>query len=69
MIVKSSHFIYNSDNDAVMDDYYIVFRGEKMKLLEDKIKQDGIAVNEHILKVDSFINHQVDRVFDTCKIK
>ena len=31
-----------------------------MKLLEDKIKADGIAVNEHILKVDSFINHQVD---------
>lgn len=31
-----------------------------MKLLEDKIKQDGIAVNEHILKVDSFINHQID---------
>lgn len=33
-----------------------------MKLLEDKIKQDGIAVNEHILKVDSFINHQIDPV-------
>ena len=33
-----------------------------MKLLEDKIKTDGIAVNEHILKVDSFINHQVDPV-------
>lgn len=33
-----------------------------MKLLEDKIKQDGIAVNEHILKVDSFINHQVDPI-------
>lgn len=31
-----------------------------MKLLEEKIKQDGIAVNKHILKVDSFINHQVD---------
>lgn len=31
-----------------------------MKLLEEKIKQDGNAVNEHILKVDSFINHQVD---------
>ena len=31
-----------------------------MKLLEEKIRQDGIAVNEHILKVDSFINHQVD---------
>ena len=31
-----------------------------MKLLEEKIMQDGNAVNEHILKVDSFINHQVD---------
>ena len=31
-----------------------------MELLKDKIIQDGIAVNEHILKVDSFINHQVD---------
>jgi len=31
-----------------------------MKLLEEKIRQDGTAVNEHILKVDSFINHQVD---------
>ncbi|MFG6384267.1 MAG: xanthine phosphoribosyltransferase [Lachnospiraceae bacterium] len=33
-----------------------------MKLLEEKIKNDGIAVNEHILKVDSFINHQVDPI-------
>ncbi len=31
-----------------------------MKLLEEKIKTDGIALNEHILKVDSFINHQID---------
>ena len=31
-----------------------------MELLEDKILSDGIAVNENILKVDSFINHQVD---------
>ena len=31
-----------------------------MKLLQDKILSDGIAVNENILKVDSFINHQVD---------
>ena len=31
-----------------------------MQLLEDKIREDGIAVNENILKVDSFINHQVD---------
>ena len=32
----------------------------RMRLLEDKIKKDGLAVNEHILKVDSFINHQID---------
>ena len=31
-----------------------------MKELQERIKQDGIAVNEDILKVDSFINHQVD---------
>lgn len=31
-----------------------------MKLLEDKIRAEGKAVNEHILKVDSFINHKVD---------
>ncbi len=31
-----------------------------MKLLEEKIKTDGVALNEHILKVDSFINHQID---------
>lgn len=31
-----------------------------MNFLEEKILQDGIALNEHILKVDSFINHQVD---------
>lgn len=33
-----------------------------MKLLEEKILSDGVAVNEHILKVDGFINHQVDPV-------
>ena len=31
-----------------------------MDLLKEKIKQEGIAVNEHILKVDSFINHQIE---------
>ncbi len=33
-----------------------------MKLLEDIIRKDGVAVNENILKVDGFINHQVDPV-------
>lgn len=31
-----------------------------MRLLEEKIRSDGIALDESILKVDSFINHQVD---------
>ena len=33
-----------------------------MKELQERIKKDGIAINEDILKVDSFINHQVDPV-------
>ena len=31
-----------------------------MKILDDMILERGIAVNEDILKVDSFVNHQVD---------
>lgn len=33
---------------------------DKMKLLQEKVLADGIAINENILKVDSFINHQVE---------
>ncbi len=35
-------------------------KGEKMRLLEEKILKEGRAVNEDILRVDTFINHQVD---------
>ncbi len=31
-----------------------------MDLLKDRIRSEGRALNEDILKVDSFINHQVD---------
>lgn len=31
-----------------------------MELLEKKILEEGVAINEHILKVDSFLNHQID---------
>ena len=31
-----------------------------MDLLKKKILEEGIALNENILKVDSFLNHQVD---------
>ena len=33
-----------------------------MKILEEKILSEGHALSENILKVDSFINHQVDPV-------
>ena len=31
-----------------------------MKLLEDKILKDGRVINNEILKVDNFVNHQID---------
>ena len=31
-----------------------------MKLLEERILEDGVVINNDILKVDSFINHQID---------
>ena len=31
-----------------------------MKLLEEKIKKDGRVLNDNVLKVDSFLNHQID---------
>ncbi len=31
-----------------------------MKLLEDKILKEGILLEGNILKVDSFLNHQMD---------
>ncbi|HBI92551.1 MAG TPA: xanthine phosphoribosyltransferase, partial [Terrisporobacter glycolicus] len=31
-----------------------------MKELKDRILKDGRALNETVLKVDSFLNHQVD---------
>ena len=31
-----------------------------MKLLEDRILKDGNVLGENILKVDSFLTHQVD---------
>ncbi|QAY65343.1 xanthine phosphoribosyltransferase [Paenibacillus protaetiae] len=31
-----------------------------MKVLEDRIRQEGLILSETVLKVDSFLNHQVD---------
>lgn len=34
-----------------------------MELLKKKILEEGIALDKDILKVDSFLNHQVDVKF------
>ena len=34
-----------------------------MKLLEEKILKDGVVLPGHILKVNSFLNHQIDVCF------
>ena len=51
-----------------------------MQLLEDRIRQDGKVRGTDILKVDSFLNHQIDvellnalgrewrRLFDGCGV-
>ncbi|MFP5111806.1 xanthine phosphoribosyltransferase [Bacillaceae bacterium C204] len=31
-----------------------------MRLLEEKISSDGKVLSDHVLKVDSFLNHQID---------
>lgn len=31
-----------------------------MKLLQDRIRQEGLILSDTVLKVDSFLNHQVD---------
>lgn len=31
-----------------------------MKLLKDKVLQEGIVLSDHVLKVDAFLNHQID---------
>lgn len=33
-----------------------------MEVLKEKIRREGKALNEHVLKVDGFINHQVDSI-------
>lgn len=42
---------------------------KKVKLLEERIKKDGKALGKTVLKVDSFINHQVDSEFMGCSGK
>lgn len=35
-------------------------KGIRMKILEDRIRRDGVVKEGNVLKVDSFLNHQMD---------
>ena len=40
-------------------------RGRKMNFLEERILKDGVVKEGNVLKVDSFLNHQMDiELFD-----
>jgi hypothetical protein len=36
-----------------------------MKALEERIRQEGQILSDTVLKVDSFLNHQVDTAFQS----
>jgi xanthine phosphoribosyltransferase len=36
--------------------------GKTLKALQEKIRKDGIVLSDQVLKVDAFLNHQVDPV-------
>ena len=39
--------------------------GENMNFLEERIAKDGVVKEGNVLKVDSFLNHQMDiELFD-----
>ncbi len=39
-----------------------IWEEKTMQLLKDKVRQEGIVLSEQVLKVDSFLNHQMDPV-------
>ena len=52
------HFIKNKNNDISITS--ISGKALKMKLLEERILKDGKVGEGNVLKVDSFVNHQID---------
>ena len=47
----------------------MIIRGDctGMKLLEERIREDGVVKEGNVLKVDSFLNHQMDiELFNDC---
>lgn len=46
--------------DMISWKFNIIIRMNDMKLLEKRIRQDGILKEGNVLKVDNFLNHQMD---------
>ena len=46
--------------DKISWKFNIIIRMNDMKLLEERIRQDGILKEGNVLKVDNFLNHQMD---------
>lgn len=46
--------------DSVLRIVSVILRGKIMKLLEERIQKDGVVKAGNVLKVDSFLNHQMD---------
>ena len=44
----------------LLSSYFIWGSGTKLQLLEERIRKDGVIRGKDILKVDSFLNHQID---------
>ena len=44
------------------DESHFLLEGKTMKQLEDKIREEGRALSDQVLKVDAFLNHRVDPV-------
>lgn len=40
--------------------FYLAIGALSMNFLEERIKKDGNVLSDHVLKVDSFLNHQID---------
>lgn len=44
----------------VEEAFFMQQRGVLVKLLEERIKKDGQVLEGDVLKINSFLNHQVD---------
>ena len=52
--------IFPIANQKELEDIDRKCGGKEMKLLKDRIRKDGVVKEGNVLKVDSFLNHQMD---------